>query len=272
MIAKAVSLGNFPLWPIGNCTLGHETCVFDISDRPTGWVNSSVVATPGYFGIDLVNGISAAITVSNHTALYEFKFPSNSSSPLIVLDVIDLPKSRLSGTANVDPKTGRMTASGTFTPSFGTGTYQTYVCVDFQGAEIAGHGTFVQNNPTRNATTVSASSVSSRTSIGTYVAFDTPQDQTILARAGVSFISADQACSNAEAEIPTFDFRQTHQAAEEAWTQKLSVIRLDADGVSSDFLTSFYSGMYRTMLSPQDYTGENPLWESMEPYYDSYYW
>jgi hypothetical protein len=26
------------------------------------------------------------------------------------------------------------------------------------------------------------------------------------------------------------------------------------------------------MISPQDYTGENPLWNSTEPYYDSYYW
>lgn len=26
------------------------------------------------------------------------------------------------------------------------------------------------------------------------------------------------------------------------------------------------------MINPQDYTGENPLWESSEPYFDSFYW
>lgn len=38
-----------------------------------------------------------------------------------------------------------------------------------------------------------------------------------------------------------------------------------------DLQTIFWSGVYRAMISPQDYTGENPLWESDEPYYDSYY-
>lgn len=26
------------------------------------------------------------------------------------------------------------------------------------------------------------------------------------------------------------------------------------------------------MINPQDYTGENPLWQSSEPYFDSFYW
>lgn len=42
--------------------------------------------------------------------------------------------------------------------------------------------------------------------------------------------------------------------------------------MNSSLLTNFYSGIYRTMINPQDYTGENPLWESSEPYFDSFYW
>lgn len=37
-------------------------------------------------------------------------------------------------------------------------------------------------------------------------------------------------------------------------------------------LMNFYSGIYRTMINPQDYTGENPLWNSTQPYFDSFYW
>ncbi|CAK7211562.1 hypothetical protein SCUCBS95973_001157 [Sporothrix curviconia] len=36
-------------------------------------------------------------------------------------------------------------------------------------------------------------------------------------------------------------------------------------------LRNFYSGIYRTMINPQNYTGENPLWTSSEPYFDSFY-
>lgn len=29
--------------------------------------------------------------------------------------------------------------------------------------------------------------------------------------------------------------------------------------------------LYRTFISPQNYTGENPLWKTNEPTFDSYY-
>jgi putative alpha-1,2-mannosidase len=109
-------------------------------------------------------------------------------------------------------------------------------------------------------------------SAGTFARFHSPKDDTILARVGVSFISATQACSNAEREQPDFDFEGTVSAAEAAWREKLEVISVDAEGVSSELQEVFWSGAYRTMISPQDYTGENPLWDSDEPYYDSYYW
>lgn len=102
---------------------------------------------------------------------------------------------------------------------------------------------------------------------GAYTWFNAPTNAAnqILARVGVSFISVAQACSNAETEIPTFDFNSTLQAAEDVWREKLGVIEIDASGVDVELQTVFWSGVYRSMLSPQDYTGENPLWESTEP-------
>lgn len=84
-------------------------------------------------------------------------------------------------------------------------------------------------------------------------------------------MSVAQACHNAETEIPDFGFDKVRKVAEDVWRQKLSVIQVDATGVSDELQTVFWSGTYRAMISPQDYTGENPLWESNEPYYDSYY-
>lgn len=92
------------------------------------------------------------------------------------------------------------------------------------------------------------------------------------ARVGLSFISSERACSNAEAEIPDFDFEGTRSKATETWRHKLAPIRVSSKGVNASLLTNFYSGIYRTMINPQDYTGENPLWNSDEPYFDSFYW
>lgn len=102
--------------------------------------------------------------------------------------------------------------------------------------------------------------------------FQPSSSNTVLARVGLSFISSEQACSNAESEIPTFDFNTTYFAAVDAWRQKLSPIRVSRKGVDRSILVNFYSGIYRTMVNPQDYTGENPLWKSAEPYFDSFYW
>jgi hypothetical protein len=49
-------------------------------------------------------------------------------------------------------------------------------------------------------------------------------------------------------------------------------IRVSRTGIDDSVLTNFFSGVYRTMVNPQDYTGENVLWSSTEPYFDSFYW
>jgi len=85
-----------------------------------------------------------------------------------------------------------------------------------------------------------------------------------------------QACINAENEIKPgatdFDFEKTRQVAVQQWTEKMAPIRVSRNGIKPSVLTNFYSGIYRTMMNPQNYTGENPLWTSSEPYFDSFYW
>ncbi|CAI7612938.1 unnamed protein product [Penicillium viridicatum] len=270
------SMGNFPIFAQGNCPQDDiNQCKWKQSDRAAVWERKSPEARPGYFSISLANGVHAEMTTTNRSALYRFTFnepPDQSLSPVVLLDLMDLPQSRTSGSADVDRSTGRITGSGTFSPSFGIGSYKSYVCVDFKGAELRDTGTWEKNKPNINMRTLTlGSDASSTLSAGTFARFHAPKDNSILARVGVSFISAHQACSNAEREQPDFDFEGTVSAAESAWKKKLDVISVDADGVSSDLQTVFWSGVYRTFISPQDYTGENPLWKSDEPYYDSYY-
>ena len=292
------SLGNFPLFPQPGCPGDVlDNCQFAKTDRAINFVNDSVVARPGYFSIGLESGVRGEMTVTNHTALYRFTFPavpagnlskradgaSNAAttttpSPLILLDLADLPNSRLAGTAAIDPTTARMTAQGTFQPSFGIGQYDLFACVDFQGATIRDTGVWQNNRAGSQPKNVSvvADGINVGSEIlpsGVYAQFEAPNaNNQLLVRVGVSFISIDQACTNAETEIPSFDFNGTLSAAEAVWRDKLSVISVDATGVDDSFQEILWSGVYRSMISPQDYTGENPLWQSDEPYYDSYYW
>jgi predicted alpha-1,2-mannosidase len=232
-------------------------------------VNGTVQAHPGYFALEMENGIYAEMTVSNRTALYRFTFPEKPVendvplNPVIMQNMEDLANSRIDGSLAVDNSTGRMTGYGVYGPSFGVGNFAMYFCTDFQGAKLRDTGTY-DSGHTKKESYI-------RPLRGAYARFTLDQGMSIYARVGISFISSNQACQNAENEIPDFNFNATLENAKQAWRSKFAPVELDPGGVNDDMQTVFWSGIYRTMISPQDYTGENPLWNSSEPYYDSWY-
>ncbi|KAJ5939698.1 secreted glycosidase [Penicillium verhagenii] len=269
------SLGNFPLFAYAGCANDTvDGCVFPKKSRATPYVPGSVESTPGYFAISLASGLHADMTAAQHTTLFRFNF-TGATSPLVLLDLSDLSDSRQdNATISVDESTGRMTGSAKFLPSFGSGTYTLHFCADFKSSsKLRDSGIFVDARASSDVhdLTISRSINGYPLPGGGFVRFNSPSDGTVQARVGVSFISPDQACSSAESEISDFDFESTRQAAVDKWTEKLKPIRVSRNGVQSSVLTNFYSGIYRTMVSPQNYTGENPLWTSSEPYFDSFY-
>lgn len=87
-------------------------------------------------------------------------------------------------------------------------------------------------------------------------------------RVGVSFISTSQACDNVNSEIPADKtLASVRQATRDAWNvEVLSKVRTSETDVKK--LNQLYSALYFMNLLPTNKTGENPLWESEEPYYD----
>jgi putative alpha-1,2-mannosidase len=271
-------LGTFALFPHLSCPNNDlDRCAFPKNSRKQRYDNKTLVSTPGYFALTLAKSrIAVDMTASHKTSLFRFKFPTNSSaSPLILMDLTDLSNSRQdNATITVDAKTGRMKGSAVFRASFGTGSYTAYFCADFRGGTIRDTGIFVDSRASAavHELTVSRSINGSPLPGGAFLRFRSPGDKPILARVGVSLISSNQACSSAEAEIPSFDFEATKTAAEDAWRKKISPVVVSKNKVNSSLLVNFYSGIYRTMVNPQDYTNDNPLWQSSEPYFDSFYW
>jgi putative alpha-1,2-mannosidase len=277
------SLGNFPIFAQSGCPNGDiNACQYTLWERMTDRINGTIHARPGYFDITLANNIRTEMTVTNHTALYRFTFPdtpttpNTTSNPHILIELTDLPQTRSEGNITVYASNGRITGGGRFSPSFGIGTYQSYFCLDFDGATVKDAGVW-SNSRAARATSLKivpgdVRQTPSDRPAGGWVQFEQPKaNNEILARVGMSFISEAQACANAEREIPRNNFDAVVAAAESAWRAKLDVITIEAGGVGDSFLTTFWSGVYRSMISPQDYTGENPNWDSGEPYYDSFY-
>ncbi|KAK4176832.1 family 92 putative glycoside hydrolase [Triangularia setosa] len=290
------SMGNFPLFVHAGCPEDdYKQCIYSLMDRPVARVNGSAYAAPGYFSLNLTNHVRAEMTVTDHTALYRFSFPGNDTltlksddplrkkdiditySPVVLVDLVDLMNSRSTGGIQVYNQSGRIVGEGQYQPSFGSGRYNAFFCADFKGPTIRKTGTFISNNATEGVNFldgVGNGFYIPSGSAGAWIQFEKPVDDNheIMARVGVSFISIDQACENAEVEIPDYNFERVESQARKEWRKKLEVIEVDGTGVSEDMLTTFWSGLYRTLLSPQNYTGENQLWNnSTEPYFDSFY-
>ncbi|KAK8012468.1 glycosyl hydrolase family 92 [Apiospora marii] len=260
------SLGNFPLFVHPGCPGdNYLECSYSGATRATERVENSTVARPGYFSIALNNSVGYEMTAAMHTTLFRFSVPDEGeilssngivvpNSPVLLLDLTDLGRTRRGGEIQVDPGSGRMTGNGKFSPSFGHGQYSAYFCADFKGAEIRKTGTFVNTKANETAKGMGRGSSGGSTmpagSAGGFVQFDRPWK------------------ANSWPELGCLSFVE---AGKRAWSEKLSVIQVDQVGVSEDLLTTFWSGFYRALLSPQDYTGENPLWNSSEPYFDSFY-
>jgi len=286
------SMGNFPLFVHPGCPEDNfEKCSYLVYNRPVKRVPGSAYASVGYFSINLTNSVRAEMTATEHTALYRFSFPgtdtvkipddgdapadkSNTAvpySPLVLLDLTDLANTRSVGGIEVY-EDGRIIGEGQYAPSFGSGNYRAFFCADFQGANIRKTGIFTGDEAKEEPKFLDSSEDGvyiPSGSAGAWIQFERPPTDSLMARVGLSFMSVDQACENAESEIPDFDFTKVEKRAQGIWRDKLSVIQVDPTGVSEELQTTFWSGLYRTMLSPQNYTGENPLWNSTEPYFDS---
>ncbi|KAF2106435.1 glycosyl hydrolase family 92-domain-containing protein [Lophiotrema nucula] len=271
------SLGNFAFFPYAACP-GDDInqCIYPKKTRKLPYRADSVKASPGYFGITLASGVAAEMTTAQHTSLFRFKFPAatNGTSPLLLLDLTDLSDSRQDNASiSIDSESGRMTGSARFLPSFGVGTWTGYFCADFKAPSIRDSGIFVNSRASADVKDLKISRSINGFPLpgGGFIRFASNPADGVLARIAVSLISSEQACDSAESEIPSFDFDATHNAAISAWREKLSPITISTTGVDKSLITNFYSGVYRTMVNPQNYTGENPNWQSDEPYFDSFY-
>ena len=98
--------------------------------------------------------------------------------------------------------------------------------------------------------------------------FHTHAAQIIQAKVAISFISTDQARHTSATEIPTWNFATVRAAAVAKWNHALSPLQVH--GATPEQQRAFYTAIYHTMLMPSDRTGENPVWQSTEPYYDDF--
>jgi|SRR6266700_862888 len=173
-----------------------------ISDSPASNPNlyrsrfshSNETASPGYYGIKLNSGVNTQLTVTQHSGLGSFTYPSGQVAMMLVES-----SGSASGVSASQVNLGTDTISGSASSGGFCGasdTYTIYFWAQFS-QPFATKGTWSGSTITTGSTSASGSGS------GAFVTFDTSTSTTINVRVGISFVSVANAQANVNQEDPS---------------------------------------------------------------------
>ena len=190
-------------------------------------------ASPGYYAVYLpAAGALCEMTATAHTGLQRYTFRTNKDASLFLDAASTLSGGHAENTVvTADAAAHSLTAEtklfGVFTGRFDGMTAYLYAewDADAQSVEI--------------------------TDTGACLRFGNLKDRSVTLRAGISFLSAENAKENLLREVGNAGFDDVRAQTADAWEARLSTVRIDADDETK---TVFYTALYHTMIMPTDFT------------------
>jgi predicted alpha-1,2-mannosidase len=254
----------------GNILVAPVTGPLDLADIKSP--RSEEVNHPGYYAATLTRyNIRAELTATRRVGFHRYTFPASQQSHL----TINIDHCLNKGTGSESQRfLGGQVRLLSDHEAEGVGRYAGGWN---KGGEYRVYFYIVLDTPSTSAQTWSGNTLTSDKEvsvdedrpIGATFNFHTHAGQVVQTKVGLSFISTEQARQNVQREASAWNFDAIRKASVEEWNQALSKIQLRGETDSKRI--QFYTAMYHTMLMPSDRTGENPGWQSTEPYYDDYY-
>ncbi len=215
--------------------------IADPADAKQPFTHVTENAAPGYYAIMLGQpGIMSRLTVTTRSGLGSFTFPATPQANILINA-----GSNQAGVAGASVRfvsdqeiVGSATA-GWFCGM--PGSYTVYFALRFNRPFLT-YGTWLGNQVTAQ------SGQSSGTRAGSWVTFDTTQQQTVKVQAAISFVSIDGALGNLRSEARTWDVDAVAAATGRAWRDELN--RITVEGGTPVQRRVFYSALYHAMLHP----------------------
>jgi len=236
-------LGNILVMPIsGDMTINPEKYASPYGNQ---------IARPGYYAVDLLRyNIKAEGTVTPRSLIYRFSFPKGQAHILFNLGL------------NVTQEKG--------------GLVHVVSPTEIEGFDLFGGFCFTKhsNSPVYFVAQVDTPATSFGTwngaeqdpmsvrhtvgdKIGAYLNFDAKSEKVIQLRIGISYVSIENARLNLHLEQQGFQFDLVQNAAQQAWENELSNIKVE--GGSDNDKRLFYTAFYHILMHPnifQDVNGE----------------
>lgn len=199
------------------------------------------------------------MTSARRTNLYRIKAVDDVANPVLSVGLTDLAGSVSETYAEVRDDF-RLLGNGTFKPSFGEGisgmvpfvilgTYSLYFCMDARSraTQIKDHVFIDHNEHLVFANAIELRDMkdgaSKKPAVLLRLSAMAAEDE-IYIRMGMSFISSQQACANAEEEIPDFNLETVAASSVAQFEDILNRIRVNITSVDDDTIKLFYSSVH----------------------------
>jgi predicted alpha-1,2-mannosidase len=283
-----LAFGDVPVLP----TVGKV-----IPSAADAFSHASESATAGYYQVGLRNGVTTELTATTRTGMARFTFPVTAKANLIfkltgsqrgesatsftVLSSTEVRGSVTSvnfcGTAtpytvHFDMRFSRpFTASGTYAKA-GLRPGARHLAVRQPRPaprpsgvpagipEQPGHPVYHGKLPAGHAAPAAALAGPH----GAYLTFSTiaAGNRTLLAKVGISYVSAVGAAANLAAENPGWDFAATRAATTAAWNALLTRVRVSGGTAAQQHV--FYTALYHSLLDPSIVSDDSGQYEGTD--------
>ncbi len=204
------------------------------------------IAKPGYYSVNLNDiNVQAELTTTKHAGMHRYTFPK-AAKATIVLDL----GHTIGGNTETDISTVSIVNDSLLIGVKNSRGVNVYFAIKlskpchYYGTFDAGYST-----PESGASLFPYKNEETGRDIGAFLVFSTEENEQILIKVGLSYVSVAGAMQNLETELSHWDFDKVADEAMELWNSTLSTVTISDD--SEDKKQIFYTSLYHSFLAQQ---------------------
>jgi predicted alpha-1,2-mannosidase len=202
-------------------------------------------ASPGFYSVLLDSGVGVELAVTRRSGMGRFTFPAGDRATILINAGGSAQGNRDAGTGVTLVSSRRVSGSAVSGDCGGWFSYRVYFSIEFSRPMI-GYGSWSGDRWQEWGWSAEGGKS------GLSATFDTSGDRTVLMKVGLSYVSADHARRNLEAENPGWDIEAVRSTASAAWNARLNSIQVT--GGSVDQRTIFYTALYHAFIHPSTFS------------------